>query len=76
MLEQPASESKIIHAGAELCQAQLKMGLDFALIFCRFGFSVFGLIELVWWFLICRFVKTFGWVYICSSHSKQFARRI
>ena len=34
-------------AGAELGQAQLKLGLDFALIFCRFGFSTFGLVELV-----------------------------
>ena len=34
-------------AGAELGQAQLKLGLDFTLIICRFGFSPFGLIELV-----------------------------
>ena len=37
-------------AGAELGQAQLKLGLDFTPIFCRFGFSGFifyfiGLIE-------------------------------
>ena len=28
-------------AGAELCQAQLKLGLDFTLIFCIFGLSAF-----------------------------------
>ena len=33
--------------GAELDQAQYKLGLDF--IFCRFGFSIFGLVELVRW---------------------------
>ena len=31
----------------KLHQAQLKLGLDFILIFCRFGFFQFGLIELV-----------------------------
>ena len=36
-------------AGAELGQAQLKLGLDFPLIFCRFGFSRFGLVELLSW---------------------------
>ena len=40
-------------AGAELGQAQLKLGLDFTPIFCRFGFSGFsfyliGLIEKIW----------------------------
>ena len=34
-------------AGTELGQAQLKLGLDCTVIFCRFGFSPFGLIELV-----------------------------
>ena len=34
-------------AGTELGQAQLKLGLDCTVIFCRFGFSSFGLIELV-----------------------------
>ena len=34
-------------AGAELGQAQLKLGLDFSLILCRIGFSRFGLVELV-----------------------------
>ena len=28
-------------AGAELGQAQLKLGLDLTLIFCRFGFNVY-----------------------------------
>ena len=36
-------------AGAELDQAQYKLGLDFNLIFCRFGLSRFGLVELVRW---------------------------
>ena len=35
-------------AGTELGQAQLKLGLDFSLIFCRIGFSPLRLIELVW----------------------------
>ena len=30
-----------------------KLGLDFTLIFCRFGFSGFGLVELVWWISFC-----------------------
>ena len=32
--------------GGGLGQAQLKLGLDFTLILCIFGFSPFGLIEL------------------------------
>ena len=40
-------ESEQKQAGAELGQAQLKLGLDFILIFRRFGFSWFGLVELV-----------------------------
>ena len=35
-------------AEAELGQAQLKLGLDFILIFFKYGFSRFGLVELVW----------------------------
>ena len=34
-------------AGTELGQAQLKLGLDFTLIFCRIGFSPLRLLELV-----------------------------
>ena len=34
-------------AGVELGQAQLKVGLDFTLIFCRLDLSPFGFIELV-----------------------------
>ena len=37
-------------AGAELGNAQLKLGLDFTFIFCRFG-----LVELVCWILFSRF---------------------
>ena len=53
-------------AGAELGQAQLKLGLDFTPIFCRFGFSGFsfyfkGLIEKNW----------FG--ILGSLHFKHFA---
>ena len=53
-------------AGAELGQAQLKLGLDFTPIFCRFGFSGFsfyfiGLIEKIW----------FG--ILGSLHFKHFA---
>ena len=35
-------------AGAELGQAQLKLGLDFTLIFCRFGLSRFGDLACGW----------------------------
>ena len=35
-------------AGAELGQAQLKLGLDFTLIFCRFGLSRFGELACGW----------------------------
>ena len=34
-----AKDNNYEKAGAELGQAQLKLGLDFILIFCRFGFS-------------------------------------
>ena len=34
-----AWHKKIIQAGAELGQAQLKLGRDFTLFFCKFGFS-------------------------------------
>ena len=33
--------------GTELGQAQLKLGLDFTLIFCRFGFTRYNFVELV-----------------------------
>ena len=36
-------------AGAELGQAQLMLGMDYTLIFCRFRFSRLGLAELVGW---------------------------
>ena len=39
----------IEQAGAELGQAQLKLGLDSTLIFFRFDFSGFSLIEFVWY---------------------------
>ena len=42
---------------AELGQAQLKLGLDCTLIFCRFGFFPFGLIESVW-------LNRFGLIYL------------
>ena len=42
-------------AGAELGQAQLKLGSDFTLIFCKFDSSGFNLVELAWWILFCRF---------------------
>ena len=41
------TEKIVKQAGAELGQAQLKLGFDFTLIFCRFGFYSFGLVELV-----------------------------
>ena len=39
----------IKQAEAELGQAQLEVGLEFTLIFCRFGFYKIGLAELVCW---------------------------
>ena len=36
-------------AGAQLGQAQLKLGLDLTLIFCKFGSSRFSLVELIGW---------------------------
>ena len=39
-------------AGAKLGQAQLKLGLDFISIFCRFGFTGNSLVELVWWIFL------------------------
>ena len=35
-------------AGAELGQTQLKLGVDFTLILCRFGFTGYSLVKLVW----------------------------
>ena len=40
--------NKDIQAGAELGQAQLNLGLDFSLIFCRFGLSTVGLESKLW----------------------------
>ena len=40
--------SRTKQAGAELSQAQLKLGLDFTLIFCRFGLSRFGDLACGW----------------------------
>ena len=57
------TKKKDQQAGTELDQAQLKLGLDFALIFCRFGFSPFGLIKLVW-------LNRFGLVYLVFYISK------
>ena len=39
----------LLQAGTELGQAQLKLKLDFILIFCKFGFSSDGLVKLVEW---------------------------
>ena len=49
VIQQMGSPLTIVkeQAGTELGQAQLKLGLDFTLIFCRFDFSPFELIELV-----------------------------
>ena len=41
--------------GTELGQAQLKLGFDFTLIFCRFGFFRCVSIKLVWWISFFRF---------------------
>ena len=46
---------KLEQAGAELGQAQLKLGLDFTLIFCRIDFTGYSLKELVWLILFCKF---------------------
>ena len=46
---------KYKQAVAELGKAQIKLGLDFTLFFCRFGFSRFGLAESVWWIKFCKF---------------------
>ena len=54
-------QNKTKQAGAELGQAQFKLGLDFILIFCKFGSSSSGLVKLVG--LLFRFG---------SSHLKHF----
>ena len=46
-----------IQAGAELGQAQHKLGLDFTLILCSFGFSRFGMVELIRWFQLAGFIE-------------------
>ena len=48
---------KAKQAGAELGQAQLKLGLNFTLIFCRFGFSGFGFYFIGW-------IEKIGLVYL------------
>ena len=55
-------------AGAELGQAQLKLGLDFILIFCEFGFTRLSLVQLD--------LHSFGSVYLAPYISKKFARWI
>ena len=49
------TKKKDQQAGTELDQAQLMLGLDFTLIFCRFGFSRFCLVGLVCSIKFCRF---------------------
>ena len=49
------TNQRMKQAGPKLGQAQLKLGLDFTLIFYTFGFSVFSSVELDWWILFCRF---------------------
>ena len=64
-------------AGAELGQTHVKLGLNFTLIFCRFSFSRFGLIELLWWISFVQFIETIWFVIIfgiCSLHFKHFER--
>ena len=57
-----------VQAGAELGQAQNKLGLDLTLIFCRFGlvelvgrFSFIGLIEKIWLIIYSVYIKNFIW---------------
>ena len=50
-------------AGAELAQAQLKLGLDFTLIFCRFALSRFGLINWFSGFSFVTLLKSLRLVY-------------
>ena len=38
---------ELVTGMSDLTAVQLKLGLDYTLIFCRFGFSRFGLVELV-----------------------------
>ena len=49
-LKNPSLSKYGKQAGAELGQAQLKLGLDFTLFLGRFG-----LVELVCWVSFCRF---------------------
>ena len=58
-------------AGAELGQAHLKLGLNFTLIFCRFGFSTSGLIVLVGWIFFVGLTKWIWFGIFGSLHSKQ-----
>ena len=58
-------------AGAELGQAQNKLGLDLALIFCRLGFSRFGLVELVGRFSFIGLIEKI-WLIIYLVYIKHF----
>ena len=62
-------------AGAELSQAQIKLGLDFSSIFCRFGFARFGLVELVWWISFVGLVEKIWFGIFGSLHFKYFPRQ-
>ena len=48
------NENNTRQAGADLGQAQHKLGLDFNEILCIFCFSIFDLVELVEWTLYFR----------------------
>ena len=65
------SQKNIKQAGAELGPAQIKLGLDFTLIFCRFDLSGFNLVVLVQWILFCRFERKdlvwYNWFFIFQT---------
>ena len=54
-------------AGTELGQAQLKLGLDFTPIFCRFGFSGFS-------FYLIGLIENFWFGILGSLHFKHLRR--
>ena len=52
-MEYGKTQIEVLHN--KLGQAPLKLGLDFTLFLCRFGLVGFGMVELIWWILFCRF---------------------
>ena len=71
-MEYGKTKIEVLHN--KLGQAPLKLGFDFTLFLCRFGFVGFGMVKLVWWILFCRFDQKYLVSYIWFFTFQNFVR--